>query len=84
MDMYAMAAVTTSSLPARPPISAMAGATKPTMIIGIMKPRNWEKMALKVAMILPHHAGAIRLSSVPITMAMRMRGRRLNFMKLQI
>ena len=53
---------------------AMAGVTKPTMIIGMRKPRNWLKMALKVMNGRIHGSVITLPKATPNTMATIIRG----------
>lgn len=64
----------TSILPARAPMSAMAGATNPTIISGMQKPRNSPNMELNVAIVLAAHSGAIHPTPIPRAMAIRILG----------
>ena len=48
VEAYAMDTVQRSILPAPCPVSAIAGATSPTMISGTMNLMNWSKTAVKV------------------------------------
>ena len=62
---YASATVKSSILPARLPISMMAGATSPRMSSGMMNPRNWLNRALNVMNILAHHSGKMYPAPMP-------------------
>ena len=47
----------------------MAGVTNPTIISGIIKPRNWENTLPNVAISLAHHMGATTPTPMPAAIA---------------
>ena len=71
-----MATVTISIFPAVFPMSEMAGATSPTMIRGMAKPRNWLNIPLNVMKGLTSQAGAMSPSPIPRAIAIRIYPRR--------
>ena len=64
-----MPTVISSNLPAPLPISAMAGVTNPTIMRGIIKPRNCPKMLLKVINMRTHGSVSMFPSNTPRAMA---------------
>lgn len=70
VDPYATATVMISILPALLPMSPIAVVTSPRMISGMMNPRNWLNMPLKVMNILTSHSGANVPVKMPETIAM--------------
>ena len=69
-----MPTVTRSILPAELPMPAMAGVTRPTMMIGMRKPRNWLNIALKVMNGRIHGSVNTLPSNTPNAMATMIRG----------
>ena len=74
---YAINTVANNIFPAREPISAIAGATKPIIIRGMINPSNSLKMALKVTNIRATASGNINPAPIPSIMAISMRVSRL-------
>jgi hypothetical protein len=62
-----------SILLARLPISAMAGATKPMIISGIINPRNSLKIELKVINVRANQSGNKYPAPIPRMIAIMMR-----------
>ena len=71
---YAIAAVTTSSLPAPRPTSPIAGVTSPIIMSGTTNPMNWLNTPLNVAKNRMTPIGITRPSSIPRMIATIMRG----------
>lgn len=71
-----MTTVASSIEPARRPISAIAGATKPTMRSGMMNPKKELKRELKVAKHRAAHSGRTKPAPMPRAIAAAIRGRR--------
>lgn len=76
---YAMATVASSSLPAPLPMSAMAGVTRPMIISGMTKLRNWLNTALKVTNTLTTGRLSTLPSAMPRAIAMITLGSRPSF-----
>ena len=76
---YASSAVTSNSLPAPLPISAMAGVTSPTMMSGIKNPRNSLNSALNVTNTRTGMSGETMPRQMPRIMATMILGSRPNF-----
>lgn len=71
---YASSVVATSILPAPLPMSAMAGVTRPTIIRGIINPRNWLNSPLNVTNKRTTTSGITNPVPIPSTIAMIIRG----------
>ena len=71
VDPYAIATVSRSIFPAPLPMSAMATVTRPRMINGMAKPKNWLNIPLKVTNMRTSQAGAMSPIPTPSAIAIR-------------